>query len=370
MFLTFYLFYFACSPSTISGAEDPVYHDQQTPLIPITPIEDEDAGADMCDNARVATIPKNSQPQLMVTGASSSRPSNTYLSTHTRPATEAVPGVGSDVLAALGTFLSTNNQGNLIDGSLLIKFLNDPKMVEQLVRNHAATSSSAQTIPLTTMPVTSMQTPPTSQQIARVSSLQNRARPVSQAAMSFSETVPISMSRPEQHFAHMMTTRPELGVTPVVAAAATSGGMYYPPPPSRVSSVPPNLRPMVPDVVLSAPTPSVGAPPVKDINYYKSLIQQHGGDRQETTVTQFGNRMNNHQQLGPSVRELPSNNPKPRDLKTKIMKPCIYFNSSRGCRNGANCAYQHDPLSQKRESGMPENPNAKRMKMDSSITGT
>lgn len=353
------------NPSTISGAEDPVYHDQQTPLIPITPIEDEDAGADLCDSTTVTTIPMNSHLQLIATGASSSRPSNANLSTHTRPVAEAVAGVGPDVLAALGTLLSTNNQGNLIDGSLLIKFLNDPKMVEQLVRNHAATSSSAQTIASTTMPITSMQTPPTSQQSARgATNVQNRPRPVSQAAMSFSETVPITMSRPEQHFPHMI--RPELGVPPV-SAAATSGGMYYPPP-NRVSAVP-NLRPMVPDVVLSAPTPSVGAP-VKDINYYKSLIQQHGGDRQETTVTQFGNRMTNHQQLGASIREPSNSNPKPRDLKTKIMKPCIYFNSSRGCRNGANCAYQHDSSSQQRVSGMPENPNAKRMKMDSSITGT
>lgn len=356
--MTFYLFYFACSPSTTSGAEDPVYHDQQIPLIPITPIEDEDAGADVCDSATVTTIPMNSQPQLMATGAFSSRPSYANLSTHTGPAAEAVAGVGPDVLAALGTFLSTNNQGNLIDGSLLIKFLNDPNMVEQLVRNHAATSSSAQSIPSTTMPVTSMQPPPTSQQSPRVSSVQNRPRPVSQAAMSFSETVPITMSRPEQHFPHMI--RADLG-SPPVAAPATSG-MYYSPP-NRASSVP-NLRPVVPDVVLSAPTPSVGAP-VKDINYYKSLIQQHGGD------TQFGNRINNnHQQLGSSVREPSNNNPKSRDLKTKIMKPCIYFNSSRGCRNGANCAYQHDTSSQQRVSGMPESPNAKRMKMDSSITGT
>lgn len=349
------------NPSTISGAEDPVYHDQQTPLIPITPIEDEDAGADVCDSATVTTIPMSSQPQPIASGASSSRLSAANLSTHAMPATEAVAGVGPDVLAALSTFLSTNNQGNLIDGSLLIKFLNDPKMVEQLVRNHAAASSSAQTMPSTTMPVTSMQmqtmTPPTSQQSARVTSVQNRPRPVSQAVMSLSETVPITMNRTEQHFPHM--TRPELGAPPV-AAAATSG-VYFPPP-TRVSSVP-NLRPMVPDVVFSAPTPSVGAP-VKDINYYKSLIQQHGGDRQET-VTQFGNRIN--QQLG-SIRE-PSNNPKPRELKTKIMKPCIYFNSSRGCRNGANCAYQHD-TSQQRVSAMPEPPSAKRMKMDSSITGS
>ncbi|RDX66970.1 hypothetical protein CR513_54210, partial [Mucuna pruriens] len=30
------------------------------------------------------------------------------------------------------------------------------------------------------------------------------------------------------------------------------------------------------------------------------------------------------------------------EVKFKIQKPCKYFNSSRGCRNGSNCHYQHD----------------------------
>lgn len=60
----------------------------------------------------------------------------------------------------------------------------------------------------------------------------------------------------------------------------------------------------------------------------------------------------------------------PRDSKQKIMKPCMYFNSARGCRNGANCLFQHDATAYQ-----PRNPNngntnnpemqtAKRMRFD------
>ncbi|RDX60428.1 Zinc finger CCCH domain-containing protein 30, partial [Mucuna pruriens] len=37
-----------------------------------------------------------------------------------------------------------------------------------------------------------------------------------------------------------------------------------------------------------------------------------------------------------------------KEVKFKIQKPCKYFNSSRGCRNGSNCHYQHDMLGMSR----------------------
>lgn len=77
----------------------------------------------------------------------------------------------------------------------------------------------------------------------------------------------------------------------------------------------------------------VRSAPIKDMNYYKSLIQQHGGGGERRDVTKA--RM--------------------------ISRPCIYFKTPKGCRNGAHCAYQHDPMS--RVGCITEVPNAKRLKL-------
>lgn len=79
----------------------------------------------------------------------------------------------------------------------------------------------------------------------------------------------------------------------------------------------------------------VPSAPIKDMNYYKSLIQQHGGgggERRDVTKTR------------------------------RISKPCMYFKSPRGCRNGANCSYQHDTM-MPRLGCITEVPSAKRVKL-------
>lgn len=346
---------FAYSPSTISGAEDFFHHDQNIPLIPITPIEDEDAVADMFDPTTVNGVHMNLHPQQSASGASSSWSSTVPnpSSAHAVPAAE-VNSVDPVLVAALTAFLSNNNQGSLIDRGLLIKLLSDPKMVEQL-RSHAA-AASAQTAPASSsstqnLPVTtSIQS-----QSAWMTGMQNRPN----QAMSLAETAAIPISRTDQHLAQI--SRPE--------AAAAPSGVFYP--------SAPNMRPMVLEAG-SAPSPSPSNGPslvTKDTSYYKSLILQHGEERQETAPPpQFGNRGSNHQ-LGSMREQSSSNNSKSRDMmKPKIMKPCIYFNSSRGCRNGANCAYQHDSAASQQQrvsgGGMPDSQSAKRMKMDREITGT
>ncbi|XP_061371997.1 zinc finger CCCH domain-containing protein 6-like [Gastrolobium bilobum] len=76
---------------------------------------------------------------------------------------------------------------------------------------------------------------------------------------------------------------------------------------------------------------------VKDVNYYKNLIRRHGAaDKQDMQNSQIGNHHSNFQDLKLE------HNIKQGEAKLKIQKPCIYFNSSRGCRNGSNCLYQHD----------------------------
>ncbi|XP_056685877.1 zinc finger CCCH domain-containing protein 6-like [Spinacia oleracea] len=85
---------------------------------------------------------------------------------------------------------------------------------------------------------------------------------------------------------------------------------------------------------------------MKDLNYNKNLIHQHGGERQGEPQPQpqaqppFSTHPIPIHQSGIIDQEV--DNSKQRDAKHKMMKPCIYFNSSKGCRHGVNCIYQHD----------------------------
>jgi hypothetical protein len=157
--------------------------------------------------------------------------------------------------------------------------------------------------------------------------------------------------------AHIQTKRAE-SITQA-SLTATPSGSFYTQPNGTGMGVLPSARVLPPGVPSS---PSIGATQAKDMSYYKNLIQQHGGDRQETPQ-QFGGRYNH--QIGTSQDLV---NSKSRESKHKIMKPCIYFNTPRGCRNGANCAYQHDSSSQKKGSSIAEVQSAKRMKMDREIS--
>ena len=55
-------------------------------------------------------------------------------------------------------------------------------------------------------------------------------------------------------------------------------------------------------------------------------------------------------------------------MKFKSKKPCIYFGTPRGCRNGSDCPYQHD-MSNRGEAGkvLMAQQNAKRLKVGREI---
>ncbi|KAI3460376.1 hypothetical protein Pfo_017039 [Paulownia fortunei] len=395
------------NPSALVDVEDSIANDQNTPLVPVTPIEDDDAALDTSFGSVTANPnPMISQPQHLSYGTFSSQCS-ANINPHANGilATVVEPDIVAAAQAALTSVMSNSSnsdQGNLIDRHLLIKILSDPKMVEQLVTTHGASSSaqngpssSIQNLPSSSFqstPVVGVQTvtssskhvPSASMHNIPSSSLQNSAIRVQKVTPSSTQNVPSNMhnmpststqyipnlrSPPKNSFdptniaisridplsAHI--TRPEL----VAPSMATATGPFYPPQ-IRTGSIP-NSWPSVPDVI-SAPSPTLGAPMKKDINYYKSLIQQHGGERRDV-LPQFAHQSN--QSVGTSQE--PLNFMKSRESKPKIMKPCIYFNSSKGCRNGANCAYQHDSSSQQRVNGIPEVQSAKRVKLDREITG-
>ncbi|KAG2692722.1 hypothetical protein I3760_08G065700 [Carya illinoinensis] len=313
------------NPSVSVDTEDLMHKDEQTLLIPLTPIEDEDVAVDISPDSVVPfNVPISHQSLLLAPGIPS--PSQGSLPTIANPPVQkppaamvvgAQPDVVASASAAINAIGKTNEHGNLIDPELLITILSNPKMIEKLVTDYGM-ATNTQDLPKASSP------------------------PV---ASSDQHPVPINRR-----------------VTGTPSSATVLGGPFYPKP-NGVGVQHPNPPISPPPVVPVSAPPPVGAPPAKDINYYKSLIQQHGEERPEA-LPQYGNR---HSHQSGANQEL-TNNHKSRDLRPRIMKPCIYFNSSRGCRNGANCAYQHDTSFQQRGSSVPETQSAKRMKLNREIS--
>ncbi|XP_043714997.1 zinc finger CCCH domain-containing protein 6-like [Telopea speciosissima] len=321
------------SPSVSHEVEDYHHDDSHALIIPVTPIEDDDATGPSC-NSVAASNPMDLPPLVVPQGllASGTTPQSQYglHSALKAPNSEKIafgavpcaqPDIGAAASAAFTAIMRSSEQGSLIDRDLLIKILNNPKLIEKLVADHGKPTNSQTTPKPKSPPMTSL--------------------------------VPQSVLPP----IHINRTEPD---APFSAAPAT--GSFFP----ATNAVVPTLNPRLP---LPEIVPTVKVPPVKDINYYKSLIQQHGGERQETQDRIFTQFSNHHNQLMLETSSEPVQSSKPRDSKPKIMKPCIYFNSSRGCRNGANCAYQHDGSYQRRAGSMQEAQSAKRMRLDREITG-
>ncbi|KAK6256846.1 hypothetical protein QUC31_000305 [Theobroma cacao] len=318
------------NPSVSADIENCLFDDQRTPIIPITAIEDEDAAIETpSDVLAPFSSAISSQPQLLARGISPpphcNMPSGSSASANEKPAAGIVlePGVAAAAFTAIN---QSNERGSMIDPDLLIKILSNPKLIEKLVTDYGS-ASGAQNSPNSTSPLVPLSDPPP----------------------------PVNLSDPSP--AHI--NRTEDGTASLVA---TSGVVFYAQP-NGVGVGPQNQQGPVPSVRPVSPSPAVGLTQKKDVNYYKNLIQQHGGERQ-VPAQKFNGRYIH--QLRPNQELI--NNQKSRDSKPKIMKPCIYFNSSRGCRNGANCAYQHDTSSQNRGNTVPEAPNPKRMKMEREIS--
>ncbi|CAA0841196.1 Zinc finger CCCH domain-containing protein 6 [Striga hermonthica] len=285
------------NPSVLPGIQEPTINNRQTPVVPITPIEDEDTSIDS---------------NLAIGGSS-----NSAISINP-PTNEVEPEILSALAAAISNG-TNNNNSNLIDHSLLIKILSDPKMIEHLMTSRSSNSQI-------TLPHTAEQNAPLSSMHGNVPSA---------SSMQY-----VPNPRPPQNGPFNPVDH---GVGP--RQVLPQPGPYYPP--RAVPDVGPGRGPH---------------PPVpRDVNYYKSLIQQHGGERKESGVgpVPFGHQGQQEHMARPG-----------RDMKPKIMKPCIYFNSSKGCRNGADCSFQHDVPGGQRVSagGVPEVQSGKRAKFDKEIT--
>ncbi|XP_013711937.2 zinc finger CCCH domain-containing protein 6 [Brassica napus] len=292
------------NPSVPADVDTSDYDDQQTLVIPILVVEDDDVAADTASElptqsgVDVGTVPSITNEN---TSTSSSLPA------------------ASEIMAALAALSNSKEQGgSMIDKYLLIKILSNPKMVENLVANCGSSAAS-----------------------------------VSSNA-----------------------THETNGVVATATTPACSNGQYNPQP--AVSHIPP---PIVYPRQVPSDQSNYGAPPppARDASYYQSLIQQHGGERQEAPPLPVQQHLGGYRYSlqpgagggGPNPEIVNSN--RPRDSKPKIMKPCMYFNTSRGCRNGANCLFQHDATAayqprnvnnNRNINNNPEMQSAKRMRFD------
>ncbi|KAL1534367.1 zinc finger CCCH domain-containing protein 6-like isoform X1 [Salvia divinorum] len=201
------------------------------------------------------------------------------------------PNIAQAALAAVG---SNKDQMNLIDCDLLMRILSNPKSLQQLLTSSFGTQHAPNMKP--------------------------------HSSDSTKSTNGGGASVPEIN-------------APYDATRAA-------PPQLRTGFVSTACSPPVADV--SSAPPCAGA--VKDMSYYKSLIQLHGGS-------------------GGGVPAQSCESAKSRDVsKSRTVKPCMFFNTPRGCRNGANCAYQHDVnvlSSRKRMGCVTDVVGAKRVKLGS-----
>ncbi|CAH9095082.1 unnamed protein product [Cuscuta europaea] len=305
-------------------------HHQHTPLIPITPMEEDDTADTSVSqhdiSAAVPNMTNLTSPLIMEESGSATALSHT--STTGASASSSGGGLEPDALAVAQAALScimANDHGNLIDRELLIKILSDPQIIGELVSLHGSDGGGSD---------------------------------------------PSRNSSSSQHMIRPSNVRP-----PEISFSNPKPSPPFPLTTSRVGAIP-----------NSASSTSSSTAPAKDLNYYKSLIQQHGGERQETPplllpptslCSAHGNQLRDSSPAQePLVPSIISSRSSSRDFnKSKIMKPCIYYNSARGCRHGVKCAFLHNacapqPSSRPRIGSYPDVQSTKRMKMEREITGT
>ncbi|XP_030975944.1 zinc finger CCCH domain-containing protein 30-like [Quercus lobata] len=352
------------SPSVSLNIENEHYDDTLTPLVPITPIEEE-SPSDL-------TVPMNnpvcSQPMALPQNLSASGSINTPKSSSLdassteKPGLEILPSVGADMIA---TIMKSNQQGSLIDTDLLIKILSDPKMIQKLIND-----PQPPVIPVSALGNIVSATSNTV--IAPVN--------IVSAPTTDTGTPPMSVPKPSTPLFHMSSvSKPEIqrpcipnGMKQVTSSVPLSCsepnlGLSTTPANGKLYAVTNQVRPTLNALSTKPITTSISttfmvkeAQPVKDANYYKNLIRQHGGEKQTQEPIHAQNGHNHFQDLK-LVQNI-----KHGELKAKNQKPCVYFNSQKGCRNGNKCPYKHDMW---RSGGILDAQSTKRMRLSGEITG-
>lgn len=393
------------SPSVTFEVEKENYDDNLTPIIPIIPIEEEESKDTIPDDVAVtkhADMPTNLQSQNLAHNIPAaakypkSSSSNVPSSSLGKPVPAVSPRSEEDLAAAASSALAaalitSSDQCSLIDTDLLLRIFNDPTMIGNLTNQHrtAATtvsvSSKSPTVSGTTLktdkPAISPDLVLTVTPTFRKPSVPS-FRPVSgNSAATHSFALPIPTPTPTPSHPLRFTPTPQIHrpankeIPPRSNVMLPNLNSYTPQPHAVVSSGVKRAAPLASvssrefsRVALHSVSPNQvqvqsgtngSASAKKDANYYKNLIRQHGSDKQDS---QIGNLRNNNQDL----KSVNNNIIRPI-LKTQ--KPCMYFSTPRGCRNGSNCPYQHDTSVQFAGGNALGTQIAKRMKLGPEIKG-
>ncbi|KDP46717.1 hypothetical protein JCGZ_06505 [Jatropha curcas] len=330
-------------PSISLDIEEEYYDDRLTPIIPLIPIEEEAAGEISDSSAPVNNLSKS--PAILPTRLPNSAAHNIpELEPRTsKKRTHGVsPDTGADLMAAASAaataLMKSMEDGSQIDTDLLIKILSDPKMIEKLINNKKPPLSPASSPTDGNLHNIFAGLKPIPKPVARSTSLPTvLSSPIPgslQPPSTLSEVQPTGTRMPSQPM-----TRP------VVANLVQSKANSFLAQPVMAPKPIPNVMP-----------PPLGVMPVKDVNYIKNLIREHGSEKKDQNYNKIQN-------LGFAQ------NLKLREEKPKFQKPCMYYNTPRGCRNGSNCLFRHDSSFQFQTGGSIEAPGAKRIKLSGEITG-
>lgn len=352
------------SPSVSLDIEREHYDDNLTPLVPITPIEDDESFDIPSDLTVPGNNPVCSPPVALSQGLAASGTMNTPKSsalatpTNEKPALGSLPSIGADAVAAASTalaaLLKSREQGSLIDTDLLINILSDPKMIEKLINDHQSLVNTV------SAPANMVSAPSGTAYESKL------VTPIIHTSFSKPAIQSLGNGNLYQVLNAVRPPQPETGLKRVIPSATLS----CPEPNLVLLTKPANGNHYtVPNQVRAAYTAPKSTPTfmeaqaVKDANYYKNLIRQHGGEKQETQEPRIAQNGNHFKDLK-LVQNI-----KPGEVKPKSKKRCMYFNSPKGCRNGLSCPYQHDVSCQWKTGSILEVPSAKRMRLGGEIAG-
>ncbi|KAG7535813.1 Zinc finger CCCH-type [Arabidopsis thaliana x Arabidopsis arenosa] len=346
-------------PSVSPAVEEAHYDDGKTPNIRLTPVEDE----------REAAVE----------------------SSQSFEAPAAVSGLGPELslLASAALSALTKEQGCQVDADLLVKLLSDPKIVESLINDMkgkpletANNSLNTDTKPrLAPQHVTStamdrnpppmpgngvpLNVPFSGQSSATDPPLPKPTQPMSSAlSMNLNlqkptlvvHSYPLSSGiKPLPIFEDSYTAAAPLKPSPVddVVVSEQKTQSLNMPSTWNMNRVPESARTETDAQIRNGNTNQdgqVSAKPVKNLDYFKSLIREHGAVKPATNET------NNYKGRVDDKKV----------VKVKFQKPCMYFNRAKGCRLGESCLYLHDRSKRLwTDVAPPHFPRAKRLKFGS-----
>ncbi|CAM8986671.1 unnamed protein product [Rhodiola kirilowii] len=330
------------SPSGALCKDEYLPGDHISPIIRITPIEDVEAPTDSSSDLLTSSN-RASQNQPVVSVfqpagiPNTAQCVNAALKRHAG-GTQGINSCGdADIAAAasaaLTALLKSNEIGSSIDTDLLIDILNNPDSVSLLL--NMPSSDSGKPSPKANLEQVLPSVPfscPPSEVFLSTSASGKLGGPQKPLQLRY-VTVPMPSAKG-------ITSSPNSIRGPVMAPSVNQ------------------IKPVLDCAAATPLTSKVPFPPqVKDANYYRNLIKQHGLDNTDFEGKISQPHQSSHEGAYPDIGLTKDN-----QRVWKKSKPCVFFNTQRGCRRGVECPFQHD-ITLDRMRGSSQVSNAKRMKL-------